>query len=68
MKVDVIHAQAFKLEPGEKYLVCLDSRYVTEEAVVSLMKGFRRIGITQGLAWMINGDPNKIVKIVEQEL
>lgn len=64
-KIHVVNAT--QLKPGAKYMFVIDKSAMPLEDVAALARHLRGIGIENAVAVMVDGDPKKLVKIIEQE-
>ena len=65
MKVNILHAT--ELKPGSSYIICLDGNKVSLEDAASMAKQLKAMGILNSVVIAMNGDPKKIIKVIEQE-
>lgn len=66
-KASITVVNATQLKPGAKYIFVIDKNAMTLHDVSALAKHLNKIGIENAVAMMVDGNPNKLVKIVEQE-
>lgn len=66
-KIQIIKAKTFVLKPENKYLICLDTNAVRAEDAEELLQSLKIVGINAGVVLMINGDPNKVIKVIKDE-
>lgn len=64
-KVELVKARTFELDPKKFYLVVIDRKAITIEDAENLFKG---LPSNQGIVLMVNGDPNDVIKIIEQPI
>lgn len=62
----IVITNATELKPGSKYLIALDRNSCTQEDAHLLLKGLKGMGIDNAVAFMLDGDPNQTLQIVEQ--
>lgn len=63
----IVIANATELKPDSKYLIVLDRNSCTMASAHDLLQGLKALGIDNAVAFMIDGDPNKTLQIVEQQ-
>lgn len=63
-KIAITHAT--ELKPGSRYLIVVDQNSITGEDLHLLVQGLRGMGIENALALSVDGDPTKLVQVVEQ--
>lgn len=63
----IIITHATELKPGAKYLIAFDNTSITEEDAHNLTHALKAMGIENAVAVITHGDPNKVMKVIEQE-
>lgn len=64
-KLKLVKAKTFELDPNKFYLLVFDSRAMHRDDLQNLM---RALPANQSIALMVNGDPNDVLKIIEQPM
>lgn len=63
----IVITHATELKPGAKYLIAFDESSITQETAHDLTHALKAMGIENAIAVIAKGDPNKVMKVVEQE-
>ncbi len=63
--VKIVNAHTFKIDPTSKYILAIDRSAITMDDVMKLGKKLKEMGVPDAVAIMTNGDPTKLVKIIE---
>ena len=66
-KVNIVKAHTYELKPDSKYLIVLDNAAFSQHEAHQLLGQLREMGAPNALGMLVHGDPNKAVKIIEQE-
>lgn len=63
----IVITNATELKPGAKYLIAFDRNSLSEEDAHNLTHALKALGIENAVAVLADGDPNKVMKVIEQE-
>lgn len=62
----IVITHATELKPSGKYLIVVDENATTKENMALLSSGLHGMGIENAVVMSVDGDPNQLVKIIEQ--
>jgi hypothetical protein len=63
----IVITNATELKPGAKYLIAFDRDSITQEDAHNLTHALQALGIKDAICVLTNGEPTKVMKVIEQE-
>lgn len=63
MKIRLIKAKTFVLDPNKTYLIAMDADIVTQEDAYTMLI---KLKLKNAVVGLFRGDPNNVIKIIEQ--